>query len=139
MKKEKTIYICIYICVFALIFVDFLPVFLRAHSIEQISFSTVFPPSTHLSAELTEAMPIKCLAHGHNNNTTVALKHQPPYAEVEILSTRSIFQLHICVSMYIHIYIYTYIYIYIIYIYIYNSKSLDVVQSLYFGSKMPSS
>ena len=26
-----------------------------------------------------------------------------------------------------------------IYIYIYNSKSLDVVQSLYFGSKLPSS
>ena len=26
-----------------------------------------------------------------------------------------------------------------IYIYIYDSKSLDVVQSLYFGSKMPSS
>ena len=26
-----------------------------------------------------------------------------------------------------------------IYIYIYNSKSLDVVQSLYFGNKLPSS
>ena len=26
-----------------------------------------------------------------------------------------------------------------IYIYIYDSKSLDVVQSLYFGSKLPSS
>ena len=26
-----------------------------------------------------------------------------------------------------------------IYIYVYNSKSLDVVQSLYFGSKLPSS
>ena len=26
-----------------------------------------------------------------------------------------------------------------LYIYIYNSKSLDVVQSLYFGSKLPSS
>ena len=30
-------------------------------------------------------------------------------------------------------------YIYISIIYIYNSKSLDVVQSLYFGSKLPSS
>ena len=33
---------------------------------------------------------------------------------------------------------YIYICIYI-YMYIYNSKSLDVVQSLYFGSKLPSS
>ena len=39
-----------------------------------------------------------------------------------------------------YIYIYIYIYIYYIYIYIiYDSKSLDVVQSLYFGSKLPSS
>ena len=28
---------------------------------------------------------------------------------------------------------------FVFYIYIYNSKSLDVVQSLYFGSKLPSS
>ena len=47
-----------------------------------------------------------------------------------------------CVYIYIYIYIYisvTYIffdYLYI-YIYIYNSKSLYVVQSLYFGSKLP--
>ena len=42
----------------------------------------------------------------------------------------------------IYIYIYYYIYILYIYIYIYiiyDSKSLDVVQSLYFGSKLPSS
>ena len=36
------------------------------------------------------------------------------------------------------IFLLKYIYIYRgIYIYIYNSKSLDVVQSLYFGSKLP--
>ena len=54
-------------------------------------------------------------------------------------------------ELYIYIYIYIYICIYIkfteashqyciyIYMHIYDSKSLDVVQSLYFGSKLPSS
>ena len=48
-------------------YVDFKCYFLRiAHSIEQTPFMRVFPPGTHLSAESTEAMRIKCLAQGHN-------------------------------------------------------------------------
>ena len=42
--------------------------------------------------------------------------------------------IYLCASSYIFIHIYVYSYVYI-----YNSKSLDVVQSLYFGSKLPSS
>ena len=46
--------------------------------------------------------------------------------------------IYMCVCIYIYyIYIIYIIYIYIIYIFIYNSKSLDVVQSLHFGSKLP--
>ena len=59
------------------------------------------------------------------------------------------FYKYVCMYIYL-LYIYKYVitnvhsicitclYVYI-YIYIYNSKSLDVVQSLYFGSKLPSS
>ena len=76
-------------------------------------------------------------------------------------TTSNDFELYIYIYVYIYIYTYIYIYIYIyiiyiyittliqkrhilmktavLYIYIYNSKSLDVVQSLYFGSKLPSS
>ena len=57
-------------------------------------------------------------------------------------TTSNDFELYIYIYI-ILIYIYyviIYIYINIIYIYnIYNSKSLNVVQSLYFGSKLPSS
>ena len=38
----------------------------RAHGTKQTPFMMVFPSGTHLSAELTEAMQIKCLAQGHN-------------------------------------------------------------------------
>ena len=42
--------------------------------------------------------------------------------------------------MYVCIYIYVYVYICVYtYIYIYSSKSLDVVQCLYFGTKLLSS
>ena len=51
-----------------------------------------------------------------------------------------LFNLSINEGSYFQQTLYLCIYIYIcVCIYIYNSKSLDVVQSLYFGSKLPSS
>ena len=48
--------------------------------------------------------------------------------------------MYVCIHIYMYTYINIYMYICIyIYIHIYSSKSLDVVQSLYFGSKLPSS
>ena len=38
----------------------------RAHATEQTPFMRMFLTGTHLTAELTEAMQIKCLPQGHN-------------------------------------------------------------------------
>ena len=38
----------------------------KGHNVEQATLTRVFPSGTHFSAELTEAIQIKCHALGHN-------------------------------------------------------------------------
>ena len=64
------------------IYIGFMCYFLRnTQSTEQTPFARVFPFGTHLTDESTEAMRIKCLAHGHN------ILMQPAYPETDLLTT----------------------------------------------------